>query len=51
MLTRVNLAQQSFGDTQPLEVDDPDPRDVDLSGQAPEPDRWQPAWIVDKYFR
>jgi arylsulfatase A-like enzyme len=51
MLTRLNLAQQSFGDTQPLEVDDPDPRDVDLSGQDREPDRWQPAWIVDKYFR
>ena len=51
MLTRLNLAQQSFGDTQPLQVSDPGPRDIDLSGQAREPDRWQPDWIVDKCFR
>jgi arylsulfatase A-like enzyme len=43
--------QIDLGDTQPLEVDQPLPMEVDLTGHERQPDRWQPAWIVEKYFQ
>jgi hypothetical protein len=42
--------QRSFGDMQPLSVDDPRPLKVDLTGHERPPDPWQPDWIVEKYF-
>lgn len=27
-----------------------EPPAIDLSGERRTPDRWQPAWIVEKYF-
>ena len=42
--------QAKLGDTQPLEVEEPMPMHVDLTGHEREPDRWQPEWIVEKYF-
>jgi arylsulfatase A-like enzyme len=42
--------QQRFGDTQPLSVSDPKPLRVDMTGHERPPDRWQPDWIVEKYF-
>ncbi len=42
--------QERLGDDQPLVVDRPLPREVDLSGRDRQPDRWQPEWIVRKYF-
>ena len=42
--------QERLSDSQPLTVENPTPMDVDLSGIVREPDPWQPAWIVEKYF-
>ncbi len=37
-------------DKQSLSVDQPIPETIDLSGQPRKPDRWQPDWIIRKYF-
>lgn len=42
--------QTAMGDTVPLSVPDPVPLHRDLTGTEREPDRWQPDWIVEKYF-
>ena len=42
--------QTAMGDTVPLSVSDPAPLHRDLTGTEREPDRWQPEWIVEKYF-
>ncbi len=42
--------QAAMGDAAPLSVVDPAPLHRDLSGAEREPDRWQPDWIVEKYF-
>ncbi len=42
--------QTAMGDTVPLSVPDPAPLRRDLTGTEREPDRWQPEWIVEKYF-
>ena len=38
------------GDPDPLVVDELAPLRVDLTGAKRQPDRWQPAWIREKYF-
>ena len=40
----------ALADPAPLATAAPSPLRRDLTGQAREPDRWQPQWIVDKYF-
>jgi arylsulfatase A-like enzyme len=50
LMTLLGDWQQRFGDTQPLRVEDPRPLKVDLTGHERPPDRWQPDWIVEKYF-
>ena len=42
--------QAAMGDTLPLSVSEPAPLRRDLTGTEREPDRWQPDWIVKKYF-
>ncbi|MCW5982956.1 MAG: sulfatase-like hydrolase/transferase [Bryobacteraceae bacterium] len=42
--------QRSLGDAQPLTVEKPQPKEIDLSGTPRKPDQWQPDWIVKKYF-
>ncbi len=42
--------QQSAGDQQTLTSRNPKPREIDLTGQARQPDAHQPGWIVEKYF-
>ena len=42
--------QRKVGDDHPLQVPEPKPKDIDLTGRKRNPDRWQPAWIVEKYF-
>ncbi len=37
-------------DPHPLHVDEPQSMEIDLTGRARKPDRWQPDWIVEKYF-
>ena len=40
----------AMADPAPLETDDPSPLRRDLTGRERRPDRWQPRWILDKYF-
>ena len=42
--------QVRMADPHPLEITTPQPMEIDLTGRARKPDRWQPAWIVEKYF-
>ncbi|MDG2104224.1 MAG: sulfatase-like hydrolase/transferase [Pirellulaceae bacterium] len=42
--------QKVYGDTQPLMDDKKLPLQIDLKGVKRNPDRWQPKWIIDKYF-
>jgi arylsulfatase A-like enzyme len=42
--------QTRVDDPHPLTVETPKPMELDLTGRARKPDRWQPAWIVEKYF-
>ena len=42
--------QAAVGDTDPLEVANPNPKEIDLTGREQSRDRWQPAWIFEKYF-
>jgi arylsulfatase A-like enzyme len=44
-------SQEKFGDVQPLAVSAPKPKGVRFDDFVRKPDQWQPAWIVDKYFR
>lgn len=42
--------QKAAGDDLALSMDDPKPMEIDLSGFRRTPDRWQPEWIIEKYF-
>ena len=42
--------QSLVGDKQILEVSTPNPKVIDLTGKSRKPDRWQPDWIINKYF-
>lgn len=42
--------QRKLGDTQSLTVENPKPKRVDLTGHHRNADRWQPMWILEKYF-
>ena len=42
--------QRQLGDNQPLSVDKPQPKEIDMTGTKRPPDKWQPEWIVKKYF-
>ena len=50
MTRLLKTAQQQAGDTLPLTSDNPAPKKMDLTGKPRKPDRWQPEWIVEKYF-
>ena len=43
--------QEKLGDEQPLAVDAPKSKEVTFVDIVRKPDLWQPAWIVEKYFR
>jgi arylsulfatase A-like enzyme len=43
--------QEKLGDKQPLAVDTPKPKELRFDDLVRKPDQWQPAWIVEKYFR
>ncbi len=40
----------AMGDAAPLSTSEPAPLRRDLSGTDRKPDRWQPDWILEKYF-
>ena len=50
MMESMRMWQRRVGDDDPLQVPDPGPKETDLSGRKRSNDRWQPAWIVEKYF-
>jgi len=50
MLDLLKENQQKVGDDLPLSVANPDPKEIDMTGHAREPDQWQPEWIRKKYF-
>jgi arylsulfatase A-like enzyme len=50
MLRQLKGWQQKVGDDLPLTVANPKPKQIDLTGRPRKPDRWQPDWIVQKYF-
>jgi hypothetical protein len=49
-LQQLKLWQQKVGDNLPLTVANPKPKQIDMTGRPRKPDRWQPDWIVQKYF-
>ena len=50
MLQKLKGWQQKVGDNMPLTVASPKPKQIDMTGRPRKPDRWQPDWIVRKYF-
>lgn len=42
--------QSKVGDKQELSVPKPKKKEIDLTGKMRKPDRWQPEWIIKKYF-
>jgi arylsulfatase A-like enzyme len=50
MTMRLADLQKQFGDSGPLIDDDTIPLQIDLQEVKRQPDRWQPKWIVEKYF-
>ncbi|MDG1992840.1 MAG: sulfatase-like hydrolase/transferase [Pirellulales bacterium] len=50
LLGEMKRWQKRLGDTLPLSVEDPKPKEINLTGRPRVPDRWQPKWIRDKYF-
>jgi arylsulfatase A-like enzyme len=50
MLQQLKELQQKVGDDLPLTVAKPKPKQIDMTGRPRKPDRWQPDWIVQKYF-
>ena len=51
-LTELMKAWQArVGDDLPLVSADPKPMAIDFDDYVREPDRWQPDWIVEKYFK
>jgi arylsulfatase A-like enzyme len=42
--------QHQVGDTVSLPTENKPPAPIDLTGRKRTPDRWQPDWIVEKYF-
>ena len=50
MLQQLKGWQQKVGDNLPLTVANPKSKQIDMTGRKRKPDRWQPDWIVRKYF-
>ena len=51
MMAELTEWQQRIEDPHPLFVDAVQPMEIDLSGREREPDGWQPAWVVEKYWK
>lgn len=50
LLALMGQWQAGVGDTLKLPAENKPPEPVDLTGRERVPDRWQPEWIVKKYF-
>ena len=50
MLGMIRDWQGRLGDDQALSVDNPQPKEIDLSGRERTVDPWQPMWVIEKYW-
>jgi arylsulfatase A-like enzyme len=50
MMKLLKKWQKESGDDLPLSVDNPKKKEIDLTGHERKPDKWQPDWIIKKYF-
>ncbi len=54
-IARLTAAMQAWqarvGDTLALNPGSNPPPKIDLTGKKRDPDQWQPAWIIEKYFK
>lgn len=50
LTTSLKNWQVAVGDKVALTVENPKPKEIDLTGKTRKPDRWQPDWIIKKYF-
>ena len=50
MFKELETWQKRTDDKQPLVVENPQSKEIDLTGRARKPDRHQPEWIRKKYF-
>jgi len=50
MLRLLEESQRKVGDSLPLTVAEPGPKEIDMTDRERQPDRWQPDWIRLKYF-
>ena len=50
LTTEMERWQKHLGDTQPLTSEQPIPMDIDMTNIQRNPDKWQPMWIIEKYF-
>ena len=50
LVAQMKQWQQRLGDTLPLSVENPKPKEINLTGSPRVLDRWQPKWIREKYF-
>ncbi len=51
MMALIGQWQTRLGDIVPLRVAKPEPREMDMTGHAREPDPWQPMSVIEKYFK
>ena len=51
MMELMRQWQVGTDDKTPLTVDNPKDKEIDLTGRKRKPDRHQPAWIIEKYFK
>jgi arylsulfatase A-like enzyme len=51
LMTELAAWQQRTDDPHPLTADKLEPAEIDLTGRKRKPDRLQPAWVVEKYFK
>ncbi len=51
LTTLMQAWRAKVGDRQPLAAAKPRPREVSFDGYVHQPDQWQPAWIIQKYFQ
>ncbi len=50
MTAELERWQAKIGDKDPLTVPNPKPKEIDMTGHERHIDKWQPMWIIEKYW-
>ncbi len=50
MMGMLRASQKQFGDDEELTAANPKPKAIDMTGRKRNVDRWQPMWLIEKYF-